>query len=64
MAVLRDSESNIVEDKAIDIQLCDISLERLYGVLFVYFELYPNYKFTIKRFPKYYRLDFQGWGGS
>ena len=61
---LNDLECSLDKVKAVDITLRDVSLERLYNVSFVYFSLYPSYQFTIKRFPKYYRLDFKGWGGS
>jgi len=38
----------------------DICLERLYNILKVYLELYPNNTFKILRTPKTYKLIFRG----
>lgn len=43
-----------------NIILRDVSLERLYSVLFTFFEIYESYKFSIVRYPKYYLLSFKG----
>ena len=40
----------------------DISLERLYGVLYCYCCLYSDYSFNIVRYPGYYLLTFKAWG--
>jgi len=42
----------------------DISLERLYGVLFTLCELHSDYSFYIIRYPKYYELNFKAWGDA
>jgi len=42
----------------------DVSLSRLYGILFTYSCLYSGYSFKIIRYPKYYLLSFKGWGES
>jgi len=46
--------------------LKDRCLDRLYNVLFVYFDLYANYdySFSIIRTPKYYELIFKTSGGG
>jgi len=59
---LKDSERVYNKDKAVTIQLRDYNLERLYGVLFVFFELYEDYSYDIYRFSDYYLLKFKGWG--
>ena len=40
----------------------DIDLERLYGILFVYFDLYSNYNYNFKiiRRKHHYELFFKG----
>lgn len=48
--------------KHICLTIRDISLKRLYNILFVYFELYNDYSFEIKRYPKFYELNFKAWG--
>lgn len=60
--ILNGSRTILSKRKAIDISIRDISLQRLYGVLFIYFELYSDYEFTIRRHPKFYELTFKGWG--
>lgn len=60
--VLKDFGAFCVKDKAVDITIRDISLQRLYGILFVFFELYSDYSFNIIRKSKFYELNFQGWG--
>ena len=59
MIGLLDSNS-----KAFSLTVKDISLERLYSVLFVYCELYSDYNFDIVRFPRFYLLTFNAWGDS
>ena len=46
------------DSKAVDIQIRDISLSRIWGVLGVYFCIYDDYSFNIIRTPKYYELNF------
>jgi hypothetical protein len=45
----------------VDIRIRDISLERLYNVLFNYCCIYSNYSFNIIRYSKYYLLVFKAW---
>ena len=45
---------------AISLTLQDKSLERLYGVLKVYMQLYQDYKYTILRRSNFYELVFRG----
>lgn len=59
---MRDLNAFSIKSKAVDVTIRDISLERLYGVLFTYFELYSDYEFNIVRKPKFYELNFKGWG--
>ena len=60
--VLNSSNHVFIKDNAVDITLRDINLERLYNVLFVYFELFDDYSFDILRKPKFYELKFKAWG--
>ena len=37
----------------------DVSLERLWGIVFTFCEMYSDYSFNIVRYPKYYILTFK-----
>ena len=62
--VLIDSKDVIDSSNVTTITLRDINLERLYRALFLYFEQYSRYQFTILRKHKFYELNFKGWRGS
>lgn len=47
--------------KEIILTFKDVSLPRLYSVLFTYCELYHDVCFVIRRRPKFYVLELKGW---
>ena len=58
-------KESISEDiGAVSLNFKDISLGRLYSVLFTYCELYSDYSFKIIRYPRYYLLTFNAWNGE
>ena len=61
-AVLDDHKQLKRSAKKLSLKIKDISLQRLYGILFTYCGLYTDYNFKIVRYPKYYLLVFNAWG--
>ena len=59
--VFNDAGTNRSNPNRITFRTRDLSLERIYSVLFVYFQLYSDYSFEIRRKPKFYELTFSAW---
>lgn len=56
--------SELKESDQVSLRFRDISLSRLYGILYSYCCLYSDYSFNITRYNKYYELVFNAWGDS
>ena len=48
--------------KGVTLKIKDINLDRLYGVLYTYIQMYSDYSYKIVRHPKFYELTFNAWG--
>lgn len=60
---IKEADDSKRTSRKISFRIRDISLQRLYSILYVYFDLFDDYNFDIVHKSKYYELRFNAWVG-
>ena len=58
---IKDAGNPRRTSRKISFRIRDISLQRLYSILYVYFDLFDDYNFDIVRTSRFYELRFSAW---